>query len=298
MKKIFIDGEHGISGLTLRNKLVDSELSSLIEIISLDNTKDINKRLLAIKSSDISVLCLPDSASKEMCEYLNEVENLNTIIIDASRYHRTNKDWVYGYVNLNEYQLTRILKSKRISNPGCFAQGMLSLLNPLKDHLKPNYPLILNGITGYSAGGKKTIEKYQNNPISFRTLNLTKEHDHIKEVKHCLDLDNTIIFTPSIGSFFQGQMVSLVLTKEQINMPLIEIYDFLKDFYKYKENVKILHDITNIIPENMAGQDGLEIVVSKLSDEYIQLYAIYDNLGLGSSGAILNLIKKIITNLK
>ena len=44
----------------------------------------------------------------------------------------------------------------------------------------------------------------------------------------------------------------------------------------------------------MAGQDGLEIVVSKLSDEYIQLYAIYDNLGLGSSGAILNLIKKLL----
>lgn len=79
MKKIFIDGSAGTTGLKIYERLKER---SDIELIILDDNvrKDFAARKQAINSSDISFLCLPDAAAVEA---VSMVENPETVIIDT-----------------------------------------------------------------------------------------------------------------------------------------------------------------------------------------------------------------------
>lgn len=293
MYKLFIDGRYGVAGYSLLEKIRPLTDRGLIELIQLDKerTKDINTRYAAIKESDITVLCLPEEIASKTCEDLKDV---NTIIIDASTYHRTLDGWTYGYPELNITQLELIKKSKRIANPGCFANGILTLLNPIKDCLKDNYPININGVTGYSAGGKHTVDKQKENPLNFRITNLNREHIHLKEIKHWLNLTQSISFIPSVSSFERGQVVSINLFKEQLNISIEQTILQFKSFYNQFGHINIIENSSHVIPEHMAGRDDVELYINKIG-EYLQIHAVYDNLGRGSSGSILNIINNIIS---
>ena len=90
MKKIFIDGSKGTTGLQIFERLAQR---NDIEIISLPEElrKSPDARKEALNQSDIAFLCLPDA---ESIESVKMVENSRTVIIDASTAHRTNDDWV------------------------------------------------------------------------------------------------------------------------------------------------------------------------------------------------------------
>ena len=111
MKKIFIDGSAGTTGLRIAERL---ENRKDIEIIRLteENRKDLDARKKAINEADIAFLCLPDAAA---IEAVSLIENDNTIVIDTSTAHRTNPDWAYGFPELSEEYEDKIKKSKRIA---------------------------------------------------------------------------------------------------------------------------------------------------------------------------------------
>ena len=114
MKKIFIDGSEGTTGLRIHERL---EGRSDIEILKIDSDKrkDPEEIKKFINESDITFLCLPDAASKEAVTY---VENENTVIIDASTAHRTLPDWAYGFPELSAEHRKKIAEGKRIAVPG------------------------------------------------------------------------------------------------------------------------------------------------------------------------------------
>jgi len=64
---------------------------------------------------------------------------------------------------LNAAQKEAIKKSKRISNPGCYPTGFISLTRPLVDAgiLAKGTPLTVNAISGYSGGGKALMEIFE-----------------------------------------------------------------------------------------------------------------------------------------
>jgi N-acetyl-gamma-glutamyl-phosphate reductase len=292
MKKVFIDGTYGIAGYSLKEKLNPLVLSEEVEIIELSETEAKNEvlRYEMINNVDIAVLCLPEAASAKTCEDLKES---NTIIIDASTYHRTVDGWTYGYQELDENQIKKIIESNRIANPGCFATGMLTVLNPIKEILKKDYPINIYGVTGYSAGGKQTIEKQEKSPLNYRVTNLTREHIHLKEVKHWLNVKSPFAFIPSVGGFKYGQMIELNIFQEQINIPIKEVKELFVNYYKKFTGNIVITDSKMIIPENMAGKDEMEIHLSQ-PGSYLQIFAVYDNLGKGSSGSIVQIIKKLL----
>ena len=106
MKKVFIDGKAGTTGLRIYERL---ENRTDIELISLSDElrKDPEARKAAINSSDITFLCLPDDASRQAVTF---VENENTVIIDTSTAHRTDPRFVYGFPELDD-QLEEKLKA-------------------------------------------------------------------------------------------------------------------------------------------------------------------------------------------
>lgn len=290
--KIFIDGEYGTAGLCLKEKLLQLQNRIPFEFISISNPKSETERYQAIKEADIAILCLPEDISFKTCEDLKEID---TIIIDASTIHRTLPGWTYGFEELNQNQMNVIKNSKRIANPGCFATGMMAILNPIKDYLNQNMPLMIQGVTGYSAGGKKIIQKQIETPIHFRSTNLNREHIHLVEIKHWLNLQNPIAFNPSVSSFERGQMVSLTLFQSHLDINIDSSLLAYQNFYKNFDNISIIENFNSqIIPEKMNGRDDLEIYISKPSKEYIIVSAIYDNLGKGSAGSIAKLVEEII----
>ena len=49
------------------------------------------------KASDITVLCLPDAAAKELVAAMGDSD---TVVIDASTAHRVADGWTYGFPEL------------------------------------------------------------------------------------------------------------------------------------------------------------------------------------------------------
>ena len=127
MKKVFIDGQAGTTGLQIYQRLAqrkDIELFFLPE----EQRKDPAARKEALNRADVAFLCLPDAAAREAVAL---VENPETVIIDTSTAHRTDPAWTYGFPELSPQHKQAIQQAKRIANPGCHATGFISIVYPL-----------------------------------------------------------------------------------------------------------------------------------------------------------------------
>ena len=96
MKKVFIDGSAGTTGLRIFERL---SARADLELITLtgDARKDPEARKQALNACDIAFLCLPDAAAMES---VSLIENENVTVLDTSTAHRTNPDWTYGFPEL------------------------------------------------------------------------------------------------------------------------------------------------------------------------------------------------------
>lgn len=300
MKKIFVDGSAGTTGLRIIERLSARDDIELL-ILPEEKRKDINSRQEMLNASDITFLCLPDEVAIEAVGLL---KNDNTVIIDTSTAHRTNPDWAYGFPELDTCFEERIKNSRLISVPGCHASGFIALIYPLisegiisKDALLSCY-----SITGYSGGGKQMIAEYEkeNLPDDFkapRTYALTQQHKHLKEMKVITNLENQPVFVPIVSNFYSGMYVSIPLFATQINGSVEKI----KNIYakKYKSGiVKYKNDLDKngfVSANDLSFNDGMEIAVFG-NEERFTLNARYDNLGKGASGAAIECLNIILGN--
>ena len=85
MKRIYIDGSAGTTGLEIRKRLSGR---SDLEVLSLpeEKRKDVSARQEIMNQVDLVFLCLPDDAAMEAAGL---VQNPSTVVIDASTAHRT-----------------------------------------------------------------------------------------------------------------------------------------------------------------------------------------------------------------
>ena len=304
--KVFIDGQSGTTGLKINERLAkrsDIELLTIEE----EKKKDPEVKSELINSSDIVILCLPDDAAKES---VSLVKNPATKIIDASTAHRINPDWTYGLPEYDRDQRKKIQNSKRVCVPGCHATGFILSLYPLvKNNIVPtDYPVVAHSITGYSGGGKKLIEKFENNQDkiawkSSRHYGLNLMHKHLPEMQKYTYLKYPPFFTPVVGNFYNGMALGIALQKRLLNksLNLNNIWEILAAHYEGEYFVKVIK------PEEISLEDGyfdptacnetnfLEIFVFG-NNEQLLLLTRLDNLGKGASGAavqILNLLCNI-----
>ncbi|KMQ51959.1 N-acetyl-gamma-glutamyl-phosphate reductase [Chitinispirillum alkaliphilum] len=117
--KVFIDGQHGTTGLKIHSRLINREDIELVEI-PIEHKKDLDVKKEILNSVDIVFLCLPDDAARES---VSLIQNENVRVLDPSTAHRVAPDWEYGIPELNKAQREKIRNSKRVSVPGCYATG-------------------------------------------------------------------------------------------------------------------------------------------------------------------------------
>ena len=287
MKKVFLDGSAGTTGLRIRERLEKRDDVALITLPE-ELRKDISARKNAINSADFVFLCLPDSAAIEAAGLC---ENESTVIIDASTAHRTNDSWTYGFPELKG-QREKLKNAKRIANPGCHASGFIALVAPLAEIgiIKADTQLSCFSVTGYSGGGKKMISDYE--PIKDNLLRaprqygLSQSHKHLPEMAKICGLSKPPIFSPIVAPFYAGMEVCVPVSPQDLGVTKAEIEDIYKNYYKdglvaYVENPD---EDGFLSAAALTGKDSMEISVIG-NDERAVLVSRFDNLGKGASGA-------------
>lgn len=290
MKKVFIDGSAGTTGLRIYERLEGREDITLIKLPE-EKRKDVSARKEAINSADIVFLCLPDDAARESVSLLL---NENTVIIDTSTAHRTNSDFVYGFPEIKEEIAEKLPTAKKIAVPGCHASGFIALISPLVEAgvISKDILLCCTSVTGYSGGGKKMIGQYEedkeNKYLAPRQYGLTQSHKHLKEMAAITGLTNAPAFSPIVSSFYSGMCVTIPLFSCQLEKG--KTIEDIKNIYKTKYSGPIVNFVDNADEEGflsankLFSKDTMEISVFGNEDR-ILLAARYDNLGKGASGA-------------
>lgn len=290
MKKIFIDGSAGTTGLRIRERLSgrgDIDVLALPE----ERRKDAAARREMLNACDVAFLCLPDAAAVEAVSF---VDNPQTVVIDTSTAHRTSDGWVYGFPEL-EGRRAEIVRAKRIANPGCHASGFIALVEPLvrAGLLKKDVALSAFSLTGYSGGGKKMIADYETAATPLhrggRLYALGQKHKHLPEIARVCALERAPVFCPIIVPHLSGMETVVPLfstdlagTPEDVRRVYAQRYGAaaggLVRFAEDPSEDGVLSSAA------FSGRDDMEISVHG-NAERLTLVARFDNLGKGASGA-------------
>lgn len=291
MATVFIDGNQGTTGLRIVQRLSGRKELTLLTLPG-DERKSLSARVAMARKADITFLCLPDDASREL---VNALEDGAGRVIDASTAHRTDPRFTYGFAELSPAQARAIANSGRVAVPGCHAGGCVALLKPLMaaGAFKPGVPLALTSLTGYSGGGKKMIAEYEASDLPApmrapRPYAVSQAHKHLPEIVHVCGLEAPPVFQPIVIDFFSGMLVSLPLQQSMLAKPfsLAETGKLYRDFFNGQPLVRVLPENPEPAVDSvrLSGMDGMELFVTGNDDRMIA-YARFDNLGKGASGA-------------
>ena len=286
MKKIFIDGSAGTTGLRIRERLA---LRSDLEVVVLsdDVRKDVAVRKAALNDCDVAFLCLPDAAAVEA---VTLVENPAVVVIDTSTAHRTAPGWEYGFPELAGRR-ERLAASTRIANPGCHASGFIALVEPLvrAGLIAADAKLAAFSLTGYSGGGKKMIADYESKAddqlyLGGRQYALGQVHKHLPEMAAVCGLKFAPCFSPVVVPHLSGMEVTVALH----DVDIAAIRDCYRAYYR-EGLVRFVDDPAAaeggfLSSAGLSGRDDMELSVYGSSERAL-LVSRFDNLGKGASGA-------------
>ena len=291
--RVFVDGEHGTTGLQIHERLRGRDDLDLLHIAHEDR-RDARARERLLREADIAILCLPDDASREAATM---VEGHGTRLIDASTAHRTDPAWTFGFAELTAGQKERIAASERVSNPGCYSTGAIALLRPLTQAgvLARDHPVTINAVSGYSGGGKQLIAEMEDGaeaaPHFLYATGLT--HKHVPEiVEHAL-LERRPIFSPAVGRFAQGMLVQVPIHLDGVTRQ--RMHEALAAHYAGQDVVEVapLENVERVDPTALNGTDRMRLHVFG-NESQANLVAVLDNLGKGASGACVQALDLMI----
>ena len=301
MKRIFIDGSAGTTGLRIRERLAGR---ADIEVVALPEElrKDASARRAALNDCDVAMLCLPDAAAVEAAAM---VENPEVVVIDTSTAHRVADGWEYGFPELAGRR-ERIAKAKRIANPGCHASGFIALVEPLVRAGVVGHDARLSSfsLTGYSGGGKKMIAEYEENHLTTQPPNhltylggrqyaLGQAHKHLPEMAKVCGLDFAPCFSPVVVPHFSGMEVTVFLhgvDPSAVREVYRAAYGVGIGMVKFAEDPSEGGFLSSAA---LSGRDDMEVSVFGTAERAI-LVSRFDNLGKGASGAAIQNLNLVL----
>lgn len=296
MATVFIDGQAGTTGLEISQRLRVRNDVTLLEIDEAKR-KDADARRDLIASADVTVLCLPDDASKQAVA----LSAGRGRILDASTAYRVDPQWAYGCPELSEGQRSTIAQARLVSNPGCYPQGFVLLVRPLIEAglLSASVPLSVFGLSGYSGGGRSMIEKYQAftpdeaDRLNTRPYGLSLKHKHVPEMHIYSKSETAPLFRPSVGNYYRGMLIEVPLFASQLKAGtgLSDLQRILSERYADEHFIEVLPaNPTDVLDEGFLdptfcnNTNHVQLMVFGNAEQFL-LTARYDNLGKGAAGA-------------
>lgn len=294
---VFIDGEAGTTGLQIRSRL---EGRADLALVSIDPSrrKDPAARAELLNGADAVILCLPDDAAREAVAL---IDNPKVKIIDPSTAHRVAPGWVYGFAESKAGGRAAIAASNRVTNPGCWSTGAIALLRPLVDAglLSADWPVTINGVSGYSGGGRQMIAEFEDasapnyTDVAYRIYATGLEHKHLPEIQLCTGLVTRPLFAPAVGRYAQGMIVEVPLQLSAMpGRPTPRaVHDALAAAYEGERFVTVASPdeaaaVKTLDPEGLNDTNRMKLFVfGNESHGQARLVALLDNLGKGAAGA-------------
>lgn len=292
---VFIDGDQGTTGLQIHERLRGRDDLRLLTLPA-GQRKNAGARADAINGCDIAILCLPDAAAREA---VASIVNPEVRVIDASSAHRTQPGWTYGFPEMTAGQAQRIAEAKRVSNPGCYPTGAISLLHPLVEAglLPRDLPVAIHAVSGYSGGGRTAVETYEGpdaaQALPFQVYGLGLAHKHTPEIQQHTGLTRRPIFVPAYGAYRQGIVLTVALELDQLasGTDVDKVHACLLDHYAGQRHVQVMPlaestAATHLNPQALNGTNDIRLgVFANREHGQVLLAAVFDNLGKGASGA-------------
>lgn len=296
--KIFIDGEHGTTGLQIRQRLAERRDLEMLSIPEAER-RNAAMREDMLNSADIAILCLPDDASIEAAKM---TEGNNSVrLLDASTAFRVDPTWAYGFAEMDKAQAEKIKTARHVSNPGCYPTGAIGLIRPLRAAgiLPDGYPVSVNAVSGYTGGGKSLIAQMEDEAREDHIASpnflygLTLKHKHVPEMKVHGLLDRPPLFAPSVGRFPQGMIVQVPLFLDDLKgaQSVESLHKVLVEHYAGQSIVEVVPletsaKLPRVDAVELAGKDTMKLFVFGTPGQpHVNLVALLDNLGKGASGA-------------
>ena len=161
--------------------------------------------------------------------------------------------------------------------------------------------MTVHAVSGYSGGGRKMIEQYEQagagaKPQKFGAYGLNLKHKHLPEMQTHGLLDRLPVFSPSVGDFNRGMLVSVPLHTSQLpgRTTGAELHAAYVEHFAGEEFISVrplndtaaLRDGAFLEPQNLNGTNRLEVFVfANDAQQQAVVIARLDNLGKGASGA-------------
>ena len=292
---VFIDGDQGTTGLQVRQWLAGRTDLRLLQLAP-EHRRSAAHRAEALNDCDVALLCLPDDAAREAVAL---VRRPGVRVIDASSAHRTAPGWVYGLPELDAAQPARIAAAARVSNPGCYPTGAVTLLRPLIDEglLPADYPLAIHAVSGYSGRGRAGLEDHEGAAAAdappFQVYGLGLKHKHVPEIRQHAGLAHPPVFVPAYGHYRQGIVLTMGLHLRLLppGVTAARLHGALQARYAGQPFIEVQAmagdaDVQRLDPRTLNGSNRLRLsVFSQESTGQVLLAAVFDNLGKGAAGA-------------
>jgi N-acetyl-gamma-glutamyl-phosphate reductase len=295
--RVFIDGQHGTTGLRIHELLQGRKDLQLLEVQP-ERRKDLAARLDLARKADVSILCLPDDAAREVVAALGDG---SARVIDASTAHRVAPDFVYGLPELAPEQRQAIAGARYVSNPGCYPTCVALLVRPLIDAgaLRSDVALSIHALSGYTGGGKPMIERWEDPSTALKALPyeapyaLDRAHKHLPEMTRYGRLELEPQFVPAVGAFRCGMRVQIPLHREQLaQSDARTLHETLAARYADERFVRVepfspehVADERSLDPTSCNGKNRVRFWVIAHPAGHALLVSVLDNLGKGASGA-------------
>jgi N-acetyl-gamma-glutamyl-phosphate reductase len=225
-----------------------------------------------------------------------------TRVVDASTAHRVADGWVYGLPELGPDQREAIRSAQKVSNPGCYATGVILGIRPLvEDGLIPKTtPLTIHAVSGYSGGGRTMIGRWEGGKPELQNLPfespyaLGTRHKHLPEMAKYTGLVYEPQFIPAVGPFITGMRIELTIHRTVLGLGADAgaLWNSLNRRYAGERFVRVRpldESLENsepaFDPRACNGTNRVDISVIPNLNGHMLLIVQLDNLGKGASGA-------------
>ena len=250
VKKVGLLGGRGYVGQEVVKLLAQHKHLNLSSVFSLTKAgqpldlnddseliyQDLSIENIVLADEDAFILALQNDESQKYVDLIFQ-HNSQAIVVDLSADHRFDEDWEYRVPELSEQALLN-----RISNPGCYASAMQFMLAPLLDILVGSVNLY--GISGFSGAGASPNARNDQEALKDSVLPYALvSHLHEQEVKAHSYSD--ILFTPHVGNFFRGIMMTGNFILSEPMLPE-EIYNLFLSYYNQKPLISIQQAVPNM----------------------------------------------------